>query len=383
MKLLTIIPLLIILAIGCSRSKSGKTTSNDRKPDRVKESVSAERSNESLSDTSSIYKMTFKRDGSYGSTGKIIVGKIATFTVDNQNRVFIADEDQTTVHVFNPDGSYLTSIGRKGHGPGEFAAITSKTTMKIHSNKLYVTDSAGFFPMRLQIFSLDDFSFLQTVKLIPDNRNSYPNLKGYYPEQFYPLNKGTFLVSYHRLPFYYKDKKSFIRYMILDAKGNIIAGPILVQKDLTNLVYKVPSLRVRYSIIHSFLFFGKSLFVLSDDDHLYAANNTEKFKISVYDTSGKLIRTFQHPYKDKALTRNGLIDRYKTIDMSRLDYRKGAHVALKMIRNARNLPDTWPALESMFFDNENRLWISTCTKDDSVYEWWILKKSGKVVAKFK
>lgn len=46
------------------------------------------------------------------------------------------------------------------------------------------------------------------------------------------------------------------------------------------------------------------------------------------------------------------------------------------------VPKIWPALKTMFFDDEDRLWISTIVNDQDIYEWWIMEKSGKVIAKF-
>ncbi len=47
------------------------------------------------------------------------------------------------------------------------------------------------------------------------------------------------------------------------------------------------------------------------------------------------------------------------------------------------IPDTWPALNSMVMDDENRLWISTIVDDKQVYEWWILNEFGELLATFR
>lgn len=132
--------------------------------------------------------------------------------------------------------------------------------------------------------------------------------------------------------------------------------------------------------MHSFPFSGKSLLSVSDEGHLYAANNTEKFRIDVYDACKGHIRTFQHPFNNVPLTRSGIIERYRNNEKI-ASLREGT--ALKMIREAETLPEIWPALETMFFDDENRLWISTIVDDFEVYEWWVLKTTGEMLTKFK
>ena len=375
MRLTALLLLLAMLIANCSGGKHQKT----RKPNQVVESAPPKQTHESTSDVDSTYKVTFKRDASYGSTSKLTAGEIATFTVDDRSRVFIADENQTDIHVFNPDGSYLTSLGRKGRGPGEFGAISKHTTMVIHSKQL-LTDTEKYFANRIQVFSLKTLSFFHTVGLIPANRNDYKELKGYYPIQIYPRNNRRFLVAYRQPPYEYKAGKSFIYYMIQDEGGTILSGPILKQKDLTNLVYFVKNAQYPYLAIHSFPFYGKSLLSVSGKDYLYAANNTDEFKINIYDSSGRRIQTFKYAFNKKKFNKDRIINRYKKTNyMSQL----GPGIAIKMIHNAGNLPKTWPAIQSMFLDDKNRLWISTIIDNSSVYEWWVLKKSGDIITKFK
>lgn len=380
---------LIFFLAGCSKQKTELPKDRDRKsyhakkPSmQIKGSVSSGQNDNTPTDSKSVQEIKFNYDRYFGSTDEIIIGQIASFAIDNSNRVFIADQSQTTIHVFNPDGSYHTSLGKQGKGPGEFAAVSSRTTMTIHSKRLYVTDVTEgheFFPTRVQIFSMEDLSFSHTMKLLPGNKHEYHELEKYFPKQFYPLNGGMFLVAYHRSPFEYRDSVSMIRYMIQDSTGNIIGGPILEQKDLKYLVYTYASGGSR---MHSFPFFEKSLLTVSSNEKLYAAA-TREFNISIFDTNGEYINSFRHSFKNKALNLSKLIDSYKKSEyMAQLDRRKGEGIALKMLREAQNLPTTWPALETMFFDDRDRLWVATIVEDMEVYEWWILEKTGDVITKF-
>ena len=160
-------------------------------------------------------KITFKQIKSYESTEEVVIGEVADFAVDDKDRVFIADMDQTTIHVFESDGSYKTTLGRQGSGPAEFETVSPNTTITAYSNELYVTDYSGegsFFPSRVQVFDLEEgLSFSRTIKLIPRNRNEYAELKGYYPHQIYPRQNDNFLVTYRQPPHAYKDSTSYIR----------------------------------------------------------------------------------------------------------------------------------------------------------------------------
>jgi hypothetical protein len=372
MKLTKIGLLLLLFGTGCSGG--GK---NHR--ENVAHRVIHQR--KSAVDTSSVHNVIFDREITYGTTNNIVVGEIASFAVDNQSRVFIADEGQTAIEIFTPDGHYLKSLGRRGKGPAEFGAITSNTCIKIHAGRLYVSDytnPSNFFPDRIQVFSLDSLAFIHTAKLLADNKDDYKKLAGEYPGNVYPLSNGKFLVGYRKIPNEYRDSTSFIHYVIQNSAGNIIKGPVFQRKDRINLVYLNKTAKISILVIYPFPFYGKSLLILSDKGRLFVAKNTQRFKISVYDVHGKYMRSFQHAFHKVALSRNKLIHRYKHKDMSQL----GKGVAVKMIQHAHNLPKTWPALHSMLMDDQNRLWISTIVKNQKVYRWWVLNKKGKVLAKF-
>lgn len=104
-----------------------------------------------------------------------------------------------------------------------------------------------------------------------------------------------------------------------------------------------------------------------------------EFKINVKGPNGKQERFFQYPYNNVLLERDKLLTRYSQKDLSVLGPDK---VDLKMIREAETLPETWPALQTMFFDDEDRLWVATIVGDFEIYEWWILQKTGEVITRF-
>lgn len=383
MRLLLIGILFTFFLFGCSGEEVKENLNPSEQTNKLRESNDTSIVSESKNDTKQGYQITFNQKESYGSTENVIVGEIASLAVDNQNRVYIADMDQTTVHIFNSKGNYLKSLGRKGKGPAEFAAITPNTIIKAHSNRLYAldySDPSTFFPTRVQIFTLSNLSFSHTLKLIAPNRDDFgEQLEGYYPNRIFPRNDGKFLVSYRKSPTDYQDSTSFIRYVIQDSTGRIVEGPVLEQKDRTNLVYLVEKARVPYLAIYSFPFLDKSLLAVSKDNYLYAARSGD-FQVDVYNPDGQHVREFSHLFENKPFNKDTIIERYK-----RTNYKSelGDGVAIKMIKEAENLPDTWPALQSMFFDDKDMLWVSTIINDNEVYEWWILKKTGEVITKFK
>jgi len=323
-----------------------------------------------LVDSGSIHKVTFEQDATYGSSDTILLGKIASVAVDEHNRVFIADKDQLVIHVYKPNGTYLTTLGRQGKGPGEFTNIG---LLNIHSGNLYASDGDRLL-LRVQVYSLKSLSFSHTIDLWAENRGTFKQFRDYFPVRFYPFGK-KYMVAYAQPGTETLQGKSFIRYYRTNRKGKIISDEILKLENRRQLVYKNPG---GGTVGYSFPFLEKSLFAMSGDGKFYTARSGA-FKIYEYDETGRQIRGLQQSIPKKSLTRSELIERYKQKEMSFL----GDGVAVKMIRKADHLPDTRPILNAMFVDDQNRIWVSTIIDNEKVYEWWVMKNTGEVITKFK
>lgn len=102
-----------ILFFGCSDPENQK---KDRPVESQNDSVLATSEAEALN----LQKIEFERSATYATTDEIIVAEVSDIAVDEKERVFIKDDGQSSIHVFNEGGSYLTSIGREGRGRASF-----------------------------------------------------------------------------------------------------------------------------------------------------------------------------------------------------------------------------------------------------------------------
>lgn len=78
---------------------------------------------------------------------------------DKYNNIYISDQREHKIHVFNIDGEYINSIGRLGQGPGDFYSPTFFTIN--NNNTLLAGESHN---LRLQLFSLDGL-FINSINL--------------------------------------------------------------------------------------------------------------------------------------------------------------------------------------------------------------------------
>ena len=70
---------------------------------------------------------------------------------DSDGRLFILDEQTGTVRIFNPDGSYVGSIGQLGMGPGELKHPESVAILDSGATVIVMTRSS-----RIHVFIRDD-----------------------------------------------------------------------------------------------------------------------------------------------------------------------------------------------------------------------------------
>lgn len=334
-----------------------------------------------LANSDSLNKYEFVKEQVFGDTEEILLGMIGDIEVDSKDQVYIVDMGNNNIQVFSPDGSYSGSISRQGRGPGEFANATRFTQIIIQSNKIYVTGTEWVTSDKVHVFSLDDFSLIDEILFDSSEKKEFnSDLENYFPRSVYPFVNEQMLVGYehHRSSAYIKREQNHIPYYLHDSNGSLIEGPVLVQKDRTYLYQVHEGRQINY---YAFPFFGKSLLEVSNDGVIYTAF-TDEFNINVQSPNGETLRTIEHPFQKIPITRSGLISKYEEIDMSRLDFYEGDDTALKMIREADNLPQAWPALDDMIIDDENRLWVSTIVEDFDIYEWWVLEENGELITKF-
>ncbi len=355
------------LIIGCSSNNSSETPNEDMStvPDHIREVDSL---TVYSTDAEPAMDIEFKRETTF--TDDVGIGTMGNMAVDEQGRVFVAEggflQKRQMIHVFNPDGSYLTGMGRSGKGPGEFQSISG---IHIHSGYLFAYDNQL---QRINIFSLGSFTHHRTVILNPQSWDSIEELDGSRsdPVNHYIRNDSTVLFGFTEPLSPGNPNDRYRRYYLMDWEGNIISGKVFEEKDVN--FYSGPGVPGPQLTASPTLTFDRSaLIAVSDDGYIYSAW-TEDFLVKVNDPNGQYLRAFYYPYKKSAMIRDDILDRYG--DRSR-QFQQG-------IRN-KEFPETWPALHYMLMDDKNRLWISTITDDEKMYDWWVLDEYGKLLARFK
>jgi hypothetical protein len=328
-----------------------------------------------------------QRDTSYGSTTDLLIDKIGSIAVDDSGRVYFTTGGPNGIHIFNPDGQYLTHIGRKGRGPGEF--MHDYPGIHIISDRLYAIDLLSY---RISAFSVDSLKLIRTISINPTNK--IKALDDYYIHQIIPEEDGTFLVSFKKflrevsdLPEGMKIDTLTRRYYPMDKEGSLIPKQVLKIQDQPVVIGSI------FQNIGpvSLNFFSKPLVTVSNDGSIYAAHSKD-FLIKKYRPDGEYLRAFYHPYQNVSLTRETALGGSNASISRLIPAMSGEGMSESMIQKMMNnrqrlirqidLPPNWPALNDLLVDDENRLWLSTIVEDFEIYEWWLLEETGELIAKF-
>lgn len=313
-------------------------------------------------------RITFEEEVRFGDTEEVLLGHIQTQNVliDDQGRIFIGDSGwgHRGIHVYAPDGSFIKTMGGEGKGPGEIMDVSN---MGITGDELHLYDDNLD---RINVYSLETLEFSHSQLLDPRNWNHLEAIQSSNFSHCYFLSDGTYLAGFveHVNPGRPEENRK-IRYYRMNQEGEIISDKILEQRSLKFLRTQTS----RFTLEHT----RQSLLSLSDSDGIIGAW-TEDFLLKRYDSKGRYQSAVYYPHQRKGIEEQEILSRY---DEYWENNQEGIRMYRDRIRGA-NLPDRWPALNSMLVDDEDRIWISTVDNHLDTFTWWVLEDSGELIARF-
>lgn len=304
--------------------------------------------------------ISFEREVTFGENSNVLFGAISKAVSDEAGRVYMSDNQKKQIHIFEPDGTYLKSLGKEGRGPGDFMFLGE---ISIHSERLYVVDTMQF---RVNVFSTKTLELIDNYNLNPTNQKEFPELSGLQLNFSKVINDSTFLVNFSELRNLRNvEQVRYRSYYLVNNKSEIISDKVLKLPDTPFITSEVQGRR----IAANFTFLGKPLIDIAPSGAIFSAWS-EEFLIERYNVEGELKETIHFPFERNSLSKKNIIDNLS--DPSRAEFFKNI-----------DLPDNWPAIDDFIIDDVNRLWVSTITDLDEYYEWWVIDYEGNLIGKFK
>lgn len=318
-------------------------------------------------------EIEFILETSFGDTEEVFFGRmVENFAVDHSGRVFIADQDENTIHIFNSDGSYLQNIGRSGQGPGEFEFIRD---IEIYGGNIHVLDPLKF---RITMFDLDSFEYNGEYGVSFDNRQD---------------NQPEWLQRSREEKLFYRPTKLFVRpdgsYLILFYDEGVGALDNIDGRTYEVSIYDPGTDEFQHDIL-SFEYTGQIL-IFDDGNSRIVIPGMPYKRSSQFDYSnGQFVHGWSEEmlfrfYDKNGLYQNAFYHSHTNLNLTIDDVLKfydGAGDQITDAIRSDDQPDTWPAFRSLTLDDENRLWVSTFTDGMDNYEWRLFSGEGRLIATF-
>lgn len=294
---------------------------------------------------------------------EVLVGRTGNFTIDDSNKVYSVHGH--AIHVFDSNGTYLKKLGGDGRGPGEFRNMTGIKPV-IKSGRLYAYDDVL---RRLNIFDTQTLELVKTVPIDPGIWSDIPHLQQLELRDYVVYSDSLMLLNFHdtahrdSMPPYYAhyfliniDNKTMENEVLKYALDEEKSPFMILPNGQTD--WPFPNASGRYMQVQ----FGP-------DNYIYTSR-TGDFLVKIHSPKGQYRRAIYYPYENPPLDKQDIIDSYtKKTFIERAE--------------EHEYPATWPAIDRFFVDDEKRIWVATITDDENFYEWWVLKNSGELLAKFK
>jgi hypothetical protein len=267
-------------------------------------------------------EFTFKEKD---ETGEIRLFKPGSFAVDNQDRVYIEDDSDMAIKVFNAQGKFLRSIGRQGSGPGEFAGIDE--VIPLPDGRLLVTD----FEVRRTSFFSPDGQFLTSFQWKKDYRRVHlvTNFTYIVDENVFSKDKNELWIK--MIEFNGEEKLSLGKFTYPEFKR--------IQAGSGAIAMSVP-------------WSPASVFAGDEKRRWLYHCPTDKYLIEVYDGQGKLFRKIDRPYEPVTVTS-------EDINKIKARYTRKPDSPAARIFQQMELPKVKPVANRLLVDSDDNLWVQT------------------------
>lgn len=312
--------------------------------------------------------LSIRPDLVYNEDNDVLIGdRRGPAAVDGSGRLLISDNQQKTVHVFEPDGSYSGSLGRDGSGPGEFSLIAD---IAVSGDTVHILDAAA---SRISLYSTKTMEYLRDRSIALTESETEPR---------WMIHKQREGLNYRPTHFFVKDDGN---YLIASSDGGVGMQDNLEHRTYEFSLFDTDREQYAEHDLLSFRWTGRALvhwepngaIVLFDvpfnrttafafDGERLIAGWTEDAALNVYDSSGAPQHALNYPLQNTTLRWNDAESFFREVLAQR---NTGERIYRELLADT---PETWPAFHSLILDDEGQAWISLIGEDREIYDWRII-----------
>ena len=281
--------------------------------------------------------------------------RLQSVTRLTDGRIVVANGGTQELRLFAPDGRHLSSLGRKGGGPGEFEGLS---LVRVVAGDTLVTYDWNL--RRLSVFA-PDRGFVRSVAI--EFAGGLPNVLGVFGSGTVLATRG-FVFGPGEMSGVVRDTAPFLRFgpdgRLLDSIGRWPSWEYYVQGD-------------RSSVWASSLPFGRTTLSAVTRTGFWVGA-TDRYEIERRDSTGVLAMIVRATRPARAVTPED-VERVKADRLEDADenWRRRQE---RMFREMP-IPSTLPAFAALQTDPDGNLWVlDTFTPSDSVRRWAVFAPDG-------
>jgi hypothetical protein len=282
----------------------------------------------------------------------IMLGTPFTVKTNKNGDVFILDSAAGEIVVMDKDGEFITKIGRKGNGPGEFNFLFSLEVD--HRGYLFAYDNSS---RRMSKFhDAEGYQFIRSFQI--------PLYDGMFPSRIKYVGSDTTIVQYTTFISGGESSDEVMdRVVGIDIDGNI-ATDVIAEVGRTQMAYIEAGDRRMNVVIP----FGKFTLLESTSNGYFLLNWSAESEFDKYSISGEFIERIGNQIEPYPVTRAQRDSTIASLGQSRAGL-------------ANMIPDFQPMIHEFFVSLNGDIWQWIGVREK--FEWLVMDENGSPIRRVK
>ena len=285
--------------------------------------------------------------------------RVSDVEADDTGRIFVSDSKEANVKVFDQNGDYIRTIGRKGQGPGE---LQMPNDIYIDTKgRLYISD---VWNERLSVFNRQgdfvgssNFEEYSVGKIVGVNNQD---------EIILIMNKTS--------------KESGRDFIVFDYLVNVYSPQFKFKKSLYSTTIPIMQHFTKQgSRLALSIPFQKTLCCAMDSKGNAYLADSQEYKIQVFSPDGKLIRQIEKEHERRKVSKQDVEDYYNEHFFQEDESER--KFWSDTVKEQSKIPEYKPVFHKFFFDQEKLLVLEDARDNEKNTSVDIFDSEGKYIGR--